>query len=229
MPQRSKYTPEEKVRFVEDYLSGRMGTSEFSHNYGSDGQVLRDWARLYQVRGIEGLTPALRTKKYSIETKRLAVMDYIEGLGSSRDICTKYDISDRKMLRRWVKRYNSHGDFGQPNSGGATYMAKGRDATLEERIEIVSFCIANNKDYGKTIEQYGISYQQIYGWVKKYEKSGHTGLIDRRGKRKEEAFMTEVEKLRAQLKLKEAENLRLQMENDLLKKLEEIERGRLRG
>jgi regulator of replication initiation timing len=38
--------------------------------------------------------------------------------------------------------------------------------------------------------------------------------------------MTEVEKLRAQLKLKEAENLRLQMENELLKKLEALERGR---
>jgi regulator of replication initiation timing len=38
--------------------------------------------------------------------------------------------------------------------------------------------------------------------------------------------MTEVEKLQARLKLKEAENLRLRMENDLLKKLEVLERGR---
>jgi regulator of replication initiation timing len=37
--------------------------------------------------------------------------------------------------------------------------------------------------------------------------------------------MTEVEKLRAQLKLKEAENMRLHMENELLKKLEALERG----
>jgi len=38
--------------------------------------------------------------------------------------------------------------------------------------------------------------------------------------------MSEVEKLHAQLKLKKAENLRLQMENDLLKKLEAFGRGR---
>ena len=105
-------------------------------------------------------------------------------------------------------------------------MAKGRKTTLEERIEIVSYCIASNKDYGRTIEQYNISYQQIYGWVKKYEKAGPDGLIDHRGKRKDEASMTEIEKLRAQLRLKEAENLRLQMENELLKKLEALERGR---
>ena len=88
-----------------------------------------------------------------------------------------------------------------------------------------STCIANNKDYGKIIERYGISYQQIYGWVRKYEKDGVDGLSERRGKRKDEVSMNEVEKLRAQLKLQKAENLRLQMENDLLKKLEALERG----
>lgn len=88
------------------------------------------------------------------------------------------------------------------------------------------YCIANNKDYGKTIERYGVSYQQIYGWASKYEESGIDGLIDRRGKRKAEVSMTEVEKLRAQLKLKDAENLKLQMENELLKNLEALERGR---
>ena len=104
-------------------------------------------------------------------------------------------------------------------------MAKGRMATLEERIEIVSHCVANDKDYRKTIEQYGVSYQQIYTWVRKYEAGGVDALSDRRGKRKYESTMTDVEKLRAQLKLQKAENLRLQMENDLLKKLEALERG----
>ena len=37
--------------------------------------------------------------------------------------------------------------------------------------------------------------------------------------------MREVERLQAQIKLQAAENRRLQMENDLLKKLEELERG----
>lgn len=36
-------------------------------------------------------------------------------------------------------------------------MAKGRKTTFDERIQIVSCCIANNMDYGKTIDQYGIS------------------------------------------------------------------------
>jgi len=107
--------------------------------------------------------------------------------------------------------------------------AKSRDTTLEERIEIVSYFIANNLDYVKTIEQYSVSYHQIYRWNMKYEQYGVEGLADRRGKRKDESSMSEIEKLQAQIKLKEAENLRLQMENDLLKKLGEIERRRGRN
>jgi transposase len=225
MPQKSRYSVEEKVKLVCEYMSGQLSPSGFEHTYGVNQRVLRDWVRLYKMRGAEGLTPAMHTRKYLPETKRSAVLDYLNGFGSADDICTKYDISDRKIFRRWIKRYNSHGYFNQRNSGGVIYMAKGRTTTLAERIEIVSYCIAKNKDYGKAVEQYGISYQQIYGWVRKYEKGGPCALDDRRGKGKDEASMTEIEKLRAQLKLKEAENLRLQMENDLLKKLEALERG----
>jgi len=225
MPQKSRYSVERKVTLVTDYMEGRLSPSEFKRIYGSSERVLRDWVRQYEAHGVEGLTPAAQWRKYSLETKQSAVLDYLNGLGSLDNICTKYDISGRRVLRRWIEQYNSHRDFKQPNDGGAIYMAKGRGTTLEERIEIVSYCISNNKDYGKTIEQYGVSYQQIYSWVRKYEGDGPDGLADRRGKRKDEVSMTEVEKLRARLKLKEAENYRLQMENELLKKLEALERG----
>jgi hypothetical protein len=36
--------------------------------------------------------------------------------------------------------------------------------------------------------------------------------------------MSETDKLKAQIKLEQAKNLRLQMENDLLKKLAELEK-----
>jgi transposase len=226
MPQKGRLSVEDKVRIVEEYLSGAMGPSEFRKKYGVHKQTLYEWVRLYKTRGAAGLAPSTKNRHYSHETKRQAVLEYLSGVGSQRDICLKYDISNRQMLQKWIRRYNSHGDFMQPNSRGEICMAKGRKTTLKERIEIVSYCIANNKDYGKAIERYDVSYQQIYGWVRKYEKIGAEGLSDHRGKRKDQTLMSEVEKLRAQLKLKEAENRRLQMENDLLKKLEEVERRR---
>lgn len=45
-------------------------------------------------------------------------------------------------------------------------MTKGRKTTYEERIEIVSFCIENHKNYQLTVDTYQVSYQQIYSWVK---------------------------------------------------------------
>ncbi|MDT2259965.1 helix-turn-helix domain-containing protein [Paenibacillus larvae] len=78
----------------------------------------------------------------------------------------------------------------------------------------------------KTADKFQVSYQQVYSWTNKYLTSGVDALQDRRGKRKSEDEMSEVEKLRAQNKLLQAENRRKQMEIDLLKKLDEIERRR---
>ncbi|NLW06838.1 MAG: helix-turn-helix domain-containing protein [Clostridia bacterium] len=103
-------------------------------------------------------------------------------------------------------------------------MTKGRKTTFDERIEIVSYCIANGKDYGATIKKYGVSYQQIYNWVRKYEKNGVDGLIDKRGKRKRLEEMNGIERLRAENKMLRAENKRKEMEIAILKKLQEIER-----
>ena len=214
MPHKGSLPSDVKTKLVEAYLTGEMSASAIGSTYSIHKRTLHEWVRLYKTRGATGLMPATTNRKYSPETKRMAVEGYLSGAGSLDDLCAKYDISSRKMLQNWVKWYNGHGDFKQPNSGGAIYMIKGRKTTIEERIEIVSHCITNNKDYGKTIDCYGVSYQQIYGWVRKYEKDGADGLTDRRGKRKDEASMTEVE------------NLRLQMENELLKKLEALERGR---
>ena len=76
------------------------------------------------------------------------------------------------------------------------------------------------------IEKYQVSYQQIYQWTWKYQSNGAEGLIDKRGKRKPETEMSELEKLRAENKLLQAEKRRAQLEAAFLKKLDEIERRR---
>jgi len=225
MPQKTILTAEEKIKIVEGCLSGEDTMEGSAKKYGVGFDSVRRWVRLYQSRGIEGLIPTATPRKYAIETKKSAVEDYLTGKYSLLDICKKYDITQHSMLQKWIIWYNSHGDFKRPNSGGESRMAKGRKTTLNERIEIVGHCIANNKYYDKTIEKYNVSYSQIYGWVRKYEQNGVDALTDKRGKCKDESEMSEVEKLKAQLKLKESENLRLQMKNELLKKLAALERG----
>ena len=105
-------------------------------------------------------------------------------------------------------------------------MTKARITTYDERVEIVKYCIENQKNYAGTSQKYKISYQQVYLWTNKYEKNGVEALQDKRGYRKSENELSEIEKLKAQNKLLEAVNRRKQMEIDLLKKLDEIERKR---
>lgn len=226
MPQKGKLAPAEKAQLVEEYLAGKFSLMDFQQEYGIHHQSLRDWIRKYQSEGMEGLLPKAKAKKYTAELKTQVVTEYLAGGCSLQEICRRYRISDRHVVRQWIKKYTCHEGLKTNGIGREVYMTSGRKTTFEERVEIVEFCISNGKDYRATIERYNISYQQIYGWVRKYEESGAEGLSDHRGKPKDKASMTEIERLRAELRLKEAQNLRLQMENDLLKKLDEIERRR---
>ena len=173
----------------------------------------------------EGLMRRKGNQIYSSELKRCAVEEYLSGIGSQADICKKYKIFSRTQLRNWIKVYNSHKEL-RPSKGRGSdiYMTKGRNTTYEERVEIVSYCIEHGNDYAAAIEKYGVSYQQIYSWVRKYNEKGAEGLVDKRGKRKPESEMTELEKLRAENKMLEVRNKRLETENAVLKKLEELER-----
>jgi len=105
-------------------------------------------------------------------------------------------------------------------------MAKGRKTSFEERVQIVEECIKNGKNYGKTAEKFSVSYTQVYNWVRKYDKQGADGLIDRRGRSKPKSEMTDMEKLEAENRLLKAQLERKELENMFLKKLDEIERRR---
>ena len=104
-------------------------------------------------------------------------------------------------------------------------MRKARSTTQEERLQIVMECLESGKNYGEIALKYNVSYQQARTWTLRYEELGKAGLEDRRGKRKRnqtprtelEAAQIEIEQLKHKLYLAE-------MERDLLKKLDEIER-----
>ena len=82
------------------------------------------------------------------------------------------------------------------------------------------------QNYALTMEKYSVSYQQIYLWVRKHEHKGIDGLIDGRGEPKPEPDLTEIDRLNAQNRILEAEKKRLEMEINVLKKLQEVERRR---
>ena len=159
-----------------------------------------------------------KNKNYSKELKLEAVQAYLRGEGSLRQACRQYEIRDKKQLRNWILWYNGHKEFKERReAGGEIYITKGRKTTQEERGEIVACCIEHGKDYPLTLQTYGVSYQQIYAWVRKYEEKGTDGLRDGRGRSKPTDEMSAEERLRMENRLLKAQRKDAEMENKLLK------------
>ena len=104
-------------------------------------------------------------------------------------------------------------------------MKTSRNTTKEERIQIVKECIANDYNYGEMAIKHNVSYQQVYGWVRRFKELGEAGLEDRRGRRKiNQEPRNEVEELKIKMAQLEHELYMTRMERDLLKKVKELER-----
>ena len=222
---RNKYSPEEKISIAKKVIEGKHSINSLAASYSLDYTTLENWVRNYQSIGSDAFYTKGWTNRTS-EEKEAAVLDYISGNVSLRDICKKYKISDTKTLRRWILKYNGHEELKSSGTGGSTIMTKGRKTTFGERVEIVQYCIANNHNYAETSEKYQVSYQQARNYTVKYESGGVEALQDKRGKRKSENEMSELEQLRAENRILKAEKERAEMEISFLKKLEEIERRR---
>ncbi len=216
---------EDKINAVHLYLDGISSQGQIASRYGITKASFQQWLRNYKAIGEEAFT-SKNYKHYSKELKLNAVQDYLSGCGSQDEICKKYKIRSKSKLQLWIKKYNSHEELKASGTGGTVIMTKGRKTTFEERVEIASYCIAHDHNYMETSEKFSVSYQQARNYTVKYEAGGVDALQDKRGKRKPEDTLTEVEKLRAELKLEKAKRQKAEMEASFLKKLDEIERRR---
>lgn len=221
---RVRHSLEENVQAVEAITKQGKVLKYISKDFDIHPSTLEEWIYKYESKGIDGLKESRTWKKYCIELKLQAVQDYLDGKYSLKECCRKYDISDTKVLREWIKRYTS-GEAIKSTGKGRTKMSKGRKTTYKERIEIAQYCLAIDKHYQKTADKFQVSYQQVYQWVQKYEQGGEEALVDRRGRNlSSKPQLTEEDRLKLKNKELKERNQYLEAEIGLLKKLEEIER-----
>ena len=226
MSRKAKYTVEAKVRAAERYLRGEASAAGIAAEMemGKRGKsTVREWVATYRENGIEGFHLKEGNSSYTAETKKQAVEEYLQGKGSLREISRKYHIPTKETLRQWVEVYNSNRELRGYDPRPEVYVAMRKKTTKEEREEIVRYCLEHGKDYKGTAAKYEVSYSQVYQWVRHYEGQGEAGLEDRRGKRKKDDEVDELERLRREnlrlkAKLQESERLNL-----LLKKVKEFE------
>ena len=224
MPRRTKVSIETKVTLARKCLKEELSYSEAAHQAGVDFETLKTWVRIYEAEGIEAFLG--NNRSYTAELKQQGVEDYLSGGISIQGICKKYQIRDTHTFRNWIKVYNAHGEFHSiKGSGGGSYMKQGRSTSQEERIQIAKECLEGGKNYGEMALKYNVSYQQARTWTLRFEEIGEAGLEDRRGKRKKDQTpRTELERLQIENEQLKHKLYLAEMERDLLKKLEEIER-----
>lgn len=226
MSKKCKIEIKEKIRITREYMAENISREEAARRAGVVSDVITNWARIYRREGALSLLPEEKNRVYKPELKKQAALEYLSGGSSQHSICEKYGIRSRTQLQSWIQVYNAHGDFNFVKfSGGGSYMRKSRSTTQEERIQIVRDCIASGKGCGEMALKYNVSYQQVRTWTLHFEKLDEAGLEDRRGRRKiDQAPRTELEQAQIEVEQLKHKLYLAEMERDLLKKLDEVER-----
>ena len=219
-----KHSPEWMIDRVQEYLSGQGSYRSIAKKNSIGERALREWVRKYDEHGETVFYKVTGNKCYSKEFKIKCVEAVLSGESSVDVLVVKYDISSRRVLQCWITKYNANKELKDYNPKREVYMAEARRKTsLEERKEIVEYCINHDRDYKGTASKYDVSYSQVYAWVKKYDANGEEALTDNRGRHKTDEEVDELERLHR-------ENLRLKrkleekdMLVELLKKVKELE------
>ena len=228
----SKYSSEIKIKACEEYLAGELSHQEICQKYGIEynpktyiSMITRSWMCIYRTYGPEGFLKKTGNNKYTSELKMMIVEEYIKGNGSFTELSVKYGISSPETLRRWLSLYNANRELKDYCPKREVYMAESRrKTTIEERKEIVEYCLNHNRDYKETASIYDVSYSQVYSWVKKYAAQGEKGLTDKRGLHKTDDEVDELERLRRENARLKRQLQEKDMLTELLKKVQEFER-----
>lgn len=211
MSRKAKYSKELKLEIIKRYLKGESSSrlaSEYGMPKGMNNRI-RKWVHRYEALGEAGFEQSNANKSYSKELKEIVIKEYLKGGTSLQDLTNKYNVSTDEIVRQWVLKYNNGIEIKDYNPKGEVYTMNARKTTLEERIEIVNYVLANDYDYKGAADKYSVPYASVYQWVKKYNEIGEDGLLDKRGRPNtinsskelstEDLQRVEIEKLKKEL------------------------------
>lgn len=227
MGRKPKFDAITKIEAVDNYLNGKESISEIIGRLSIFRSTLYKWIDKYKFNGAAAFDMSSKNKSYSKELKQNAINDILNGNGSYQDISLKYGITSDSILLNWVKKYNNHIETKayKPYDKDGIYMSKDRKFTYEEKIEVAQWVLDNNDDYAQAAIKFDVSYNNAYTWSKKLLDHGKEGLKDNRGRKRSDEELSEIEKLERKIEVLERKLSRSEMEKEVLKKLDEIERS----
>ena len=166
MPQTPKLSPQQKIALVEKIISGETSRQAAAKSVGVSVTAVRQWLRIYEAEGPNGLAPRTTSRHLTAEEKQAAVAAYLAGEGSLFDICKKYGIRSTQNLQKMVETVQAGGTLrgyhGASRHKGTAYT------TAADREKIVRECLQNGCDYGAAALKYNVDYKALVRWVGQY-------------------------------------------------------------
>jgi transposase-like protein len=152
--------------------------------------------------------------KYSLELKLQAVLAYLDGKGSFQTIAERFQVS-LSPLKNWVNHYREHGVKG--------FQQAYTNHDLRFKMDVLNYMRETRASIEKTASIFNVGSSNVWKWKQLFEAGGVDALQQRKKGRpsmnkkdkKNQPEEGSVEALRA-------ENERLRMENEYLKKLQAL-------
>ena len=161
--------------------------------------------------------------KYSNEFKLKVIKYYLENHHSYTECCRKFNIPSKEPIRRWVHKYELYGVEGIIKQLKSSYDGNFKQNVVEymHNNHLSAFETANHFNLGNA--DVVLRWERIY-----YEEGPQCLYIERRGRSKN---MSSKPKKKLSKEVEEdliAENQRLRMENEYLKKLNALVQERIK-
>ena len=160
--------------------------------------------------------------KYSYEFKLKVVKYCVEGHNSRCGTARKFGMPSSTPLKEWIKRYKEHGPEGLIKNQKSSYTGKFKQ-------NVVEYMHKNHLSTTETGIHFRIGTTVVSNWERIYYEEGPQALYqERRGRRKN---MSSKPKKKLSKEVEEdliAENQRLRMENEYLKKLNALVQERIK-
>jgi transposase-like protein len=153
--------------------------------------------------------------KYSFEIKLEAVLAYLEGKESTREVAKRFNVSKTPLLT-WIALYRENGEQG--------LISSYTNFDIQFKMDVLNYM----NEFGASLSQaaavYNISSPStIYQWQKQLDRFGLDALLPK--KKGRPSMKKETKKsvpVDGSLEALQAENERLRMENAYLKKLQAL-------
>lgn len=106
----AKYSLEFKIQIVTEYLNGKGSYNSLAKKYKIPSSTrLRDWVKMYQAFGVDGLARKRENATYSLDFKLNVIEYYLTTEISYKDLAISLGINNPALIASWVSKYRKEG------------------------------------------------------------------------------------------------------------------------